>query len=129
MQQFPAGTVVKKTAKVYNIITKKRGALTVSANDYRFDGSRRVCLQDMPTTAGDRKKDKAELVEKTAKNIARAAELQEKLYAEDPAVIDGCQTQGFREKVETAIFNSKGLDLHYANTAAGLVVVSVVSDG
>ncbi len=35
----------------------------------------------MPTTAGDRKKDKAELVEKTAKNIARAAELQEKLYA------------------------------------------------
>ena len=35
----------------------------------------------MPTVAGDRKKDKAELVEKTAKNIARAAELQEKLYA------------------------------------------------
>jgi PmbA protein len=55
--------------------------------------------------------------------------VQEKLYAEDPAVIDGCQTQGFREKMETAIFNSKGLDLHYANTAAGLVVVSVVTDG
>jgi len=53
----------------------------VSAKEYLFDGSRKVCLKDMPTTAGDRKKDKAELVEKTAKNIARAAELQEKLYA------------------------------------------------
>lgn len=53
----------------------------MSAKEYLFDGSRKVCLKDMPTTAGDRKKDKAELVEKTAKNIARAAELQEKLYA------------------------------------------------
>lgn len=53
----------------------------MSAKDYLFDGSRKVCLKDMPTTAGDRKKDKAELVEKTAKNIARAAELQERLYA------------------------------------------------
>ncbi|MBP3452345.1 MAG: polyphosphate kinase 2 family protein [Clostridia bacterium] len=53
----------------------------MSAKDYLFDGSRKVCLKDMPTTAGDYKKDKAELVEKTAKNIARAAELQERLYA------------------------------------------------
>ena len=53
----------------------------MSAKEYLFDGSCKVCLKDMPTTAGDRKKDKAELVEKTAKNIARAAELQEKLYA------------------------------------------------
>ena len=53
----------------------------MSAKDYLFDGSRKASLKNMPTTAGDRKKDKAELVEKTAKNIARAAELQEKLYA------------------------------------------------
>jgi len=53
----------------------------VTAKEYLFDGSRKVCLKDMPTTAGDHKKDKAVLVEKTAKNIARAAELQEKLYA------------------------------------------------
>ncbi len=53
----------------------------MSAKDYLFDGSRKVCLKDMPATAGDHKKDKAELVEKTAKNIARAAELQERLYA------------------------------------------------
>ncbi len=53
----------------------------MSAKDYLFDGSRKVCLKDMPTTAGDWKKDKAALVEKTAKNIARAAELQERLYA------------------------------------------------
>jgi len=53
----------------------------VSAKEFLFDGSRKVSLKNMPTTAGDRKKDKAELIEKTAKNIARAAELQEKLYA------------------------------------------------
>ena len=53
----------------------------MSAKDFLFDGSRKVNLKNMPTVAGDRKKDKAELVEKTAKNIARAAELQEKLYA------------------------------------------------
>lgn len=53
----------------------------MSAKDYRYDGSRKVCLKDVPTTAGERKKDKAELIEKTAKNIARAAELQERLYA------------------------------------------------
>ena len=53
----------------------------MSAKEFLFDGSRKVSLKNMPTTAGDRKKDKAELIEKTAKNIARAAELQEKLYA------------------------------------------------
>jgi len=53
----------------------------VSAKEFLFDGSRKVSLKNMPTTAGDRKKDKAELIEKTAENIARAAELQEKLYA------------------------------------------------
>ena len=55
--------------------------MTVSAKEYRYDGSRKICLKELPTTAGDRKKDKAELIEKTAENIARAAELQERLYA------------------------------------------------
>ena len=53
----------------------------MSANDYLFDGSRKVCLKDMPTTAGTHKEEKARLTEKTARNMARAAELQEKLYA------------------------------------------------
>ncbi len=61
--------------------------------------------------------------------IEKVLETQEKIYAADPAVIDGCQTQGISESSEIAIFNSKGLDLHYSNTAAGLVVVGVVSDG
>jgi len=54
---------------------------------------------------------------------------QEKLYAADPAVIDGCQTQGFAESSEVAIVNSKGLDLHYENNASGLITVGVVTNG
>lgn len=54
---------------------------------------------------------------------------QEKLYGVDPAVIDGCTTQGVAEKSEIAIFNSKGLDLHEETTLVGLVVAAVVSDG
>ena len=53
----------------------------MSAKDYRFDGSRNVSLKDMPTAAGDAKAYQAELVQKTQENIARAAALQEKLYA------------------------------------------------
>lgn len=53
----------------------------MSAKDYRFDGSHSVSLKDMPTGAGDAKACKAELVQKTQENIARAAALQEKLYA------------------------------------------------
>lgn len=53
----------------------------------------------------------------------------EKLYAADPSVIDGCQTQGIIETSEIAIYNSKGLDLHHENKVSGLVVVGVVSDG
>ena len=54
---------------------------------------------------------------------------QEKLYAADPAVIDGCQTQGLCEKMEMAICNSNGLDLHMENTVSGLVIVAVVTNG
>lgn len=61
--------------------------------------------------------------------IAAVLDAQEKLYAADPAVIDGCQTQALAERSEMAIYNSKGLDLHYENTVTGLVASAVVSDG
>ena len=61
--------------------------------------------------------------------IAKVLETQEKIYAADPAVIDGCQTQGILERSEIAIYNSKGLDLHYANNASGLIAVGVVTNG
>lgn len=61
--------------------------------------------------------------------IAAALDAQEKLYAADPAVVDGCQTQCFAESSEIAIYNSKGLDLHYSNNASGMLAVAVVSDG
>lgn len=65
----------------------------------------------------------------TEELIAVTLKAQDALYAADPAIIDGCQTNGISERYETAIYNSKGLDLHYANTTAGLVSVAVVSDG
>ena len=61
--------------------------------------------------------------------IAAALDMQEKLYAADPAVIDGCQTQGLAERSEMAIYNSKGLDLYYENNVTGLVASAVVTDG
>ena len=61
--------------------------------------------------------------------IAKVLETQEKLYAADPAVVDGTETQGICERSETFIYNSKGLDLHSRNTLSGLVVGSVVTDG
>ena len=63
------------------------------------------------------------------KLISAALDVQEKLYAADPAVIDGCQSQGLIESSEIAIYNSKGLDLHYQNSVSGLVASAVVSDG
>ena len=65
----------------------------------------------------------------TEELIKAALETQEKLYAADPMVIDGCQTQVIAESSEVAIYNSKGLDLTYSGNVSGLVVVAVVSDG
>ena len=65
----------------------------------------------------------------TEELISTALSTQEKLYAADPAVIDGCQTEVISEHVEIAIYNSKGLDLQYENNYSGLVVAAVVSDG
>lgn len=54
---------------------------------------------------------------------------QKQLYEADPAVIDGCTTQGVAERSEIAIFNSRGLDLYDETVLVGLVVAAVVSDG
>jgi len=64
----------------------------------------------------------------TEELIAAVLSTQEKLYA-NPGVIDGCQTEGLLNHHEIAIFNSKGLDLHYESDTAGLVTVAVVTDG
>lgn len=61
--------------------------------------------------------------------IRTVLDTQEKLYAADPAVIDGCQTEGIRQSSEIAIYNSKGLDLRCDCLFSGLVAVAVVSDG
>ena len=65
----------------------------------------------------------------TEELIECALATQEKIYAADPMVIDGCQTQVIAESSEIAIYNSKGLDLTYSNKVSGLVVAAVVSDG
>ena len=65
----------------------------------------------------------------TEEMISTALSAQEKLYAADPKVVDGCESEVVRQKFRFAICNSKGLDLSYENTVAGLVSVAVVSDG
>ena len=61
--------------------------------------------------------------------VSKALETQEKIYAADSAVIDGCQTQVISEHSEIAIYNSKGLDLHWENNASGVMVLAMVTDG
>ena len=64
----------------------------------------------------------------TEELIAAALKTQESLYAQE-MVIDGCQSQALMLSSKVAIVNSKGLDLCYENTAAGLITVAVVSNG
>lgn len=54
---------------------------------------------------------------------------QDKLYAADSAVVDGCGVTGYAQRVRVDIANSRGLDLHYANNVCALVVAAVVSGG
>ena len=61
--------------------------------------------------------------------IEKVLDAQERIYAADPLVIDGCQANGFIGQNEIAIYNSKGLDLEYKNNSSGLLIVGVVSDG
>ncbi len=65
----------------------------------------------------------------TAEMIKAALRGQDALYAADPAVIDGCSTRVMSEKSVVAIYNSKGLDLSYENSSAGLMMGAVVTDG
>ncbi|MBQ3147541.1 MAG: TldD/PmbA family protein [Oscillospiraceae bacterium] len=61
--------------------------------------------------------------------IAKVLETQEQIYQADAAVVDGSSTQGIAERSETAIFNSRGLDLYSQGVLTGLVVAAVVTDG
>jgi len=61
--------------------------------------------------------------------ISKVLDTQEKLYASDPKVVDGCSTDGICETNRIAICNSTGLDLHYENNLTALLTASVVSDG
>ena len=61
--------------------------------------------------------------------IAKVLSTQEQLYAANPAVIDGCSTTGIAERSETAIYNSKGLDLHSESTLTALILSAVVTNG
>lgn len=65
----------------------------------------------------------------TGELISTMLSAQEKLYAADPAVVDGCQSQALKQNVRIAICNSKGLDLSCEANISGLVSVAVVSDG
>lgn len=94
------------------------------------------CLEaEEPVFLGEGGKTYAALPESTVRMpqtddlVAAVLDTQKKLYAADPAVIDGCTTQGVAEKSEIAIFNSRGLDLHDETALVGLVVAAVVSDG
>ena len=64
----------------------------------------------------------------TEELISTVLATQEKLYANE-GVIDGCQTEGLLNRHEVAIYNSKGLDLHYESNTAGLITVAVVTNG
>ncbi|MBE6942836.1 MAG: TldD/PmbA family protein [Ruminococcaceae bacterium] len=64
----------------------------------------------------------------TEELIAATLKTQETLYTKE-GVVDGCQSQGIMQESRIAIFNSKGLDLSYENSAAGLITVAVVSNG
>ena len=65
----------------------------------------------------------------TEELIKKVLDAQEKIYAADPMVVDGCQANGFIGQNEIAIYNSRGLDLAYKNNSSGLMIVGVVSDG
>lgn len=90
---------------------------------------------DEPEFLGEGNQTYAELTMETRESpstdalIQAVLDTQEKMYAADPAVIDGSSTNGVALKMETAIYNSRGLDLHYENRVSGLVAVAVVTNG
>lgn len=65
----------------------------------------------------------------TEEMVSVCLETEKKLYAADEAVIDGTQANVLTGTSETAIYNSKGLDLYYKNSFSGMVTVAVVGSG
>ncbi len=61
--------------------------------------------------------------------IQTVLDTQEKVYGADKAVIDGTSVEGISLHHEFAIYNSKGMNLHYENDISGLVVGAVVTNG
>ena len=61
--------------------------------------------------------------------LGKALAGQEALYAADPLVIDGCETEAASFRRTVSIVNSRGLDLSHTVENAVLVSAAVVSDG
>ncbi|MBQ2602849.1 MAG: TldD/PmbA family protein [Oscillospiraceae bacterium] len=61
--------------------------------------------------------------------VKKALEAQDVLYAADPMVIDGSETETVNITNSVAIMNSKGLDLKHESKMSILVSAAVVSDG
>ena len=61
--------------------------------------------------------------------LKKALSGQEALYAADPLVVDGCETEAVAFQSSVAIVNSRGLDLKHETKNAVLVSAAVVSDG
>ena len=55
--------------------------MLLSVKEYRYDGNEKLNLERLPTGAENLPEEKAEYVRRTKENIAKAAALQEKLYA------------------------------------------------
>lgn len=80
----------------------------------------------MPGETYTEPKVRAQTMPKPEELTACALNSQEKLYAEDPAVTDGCETEVFAEKSTIAICNSNGLDLRHESTIVGFFSEAVV---
>ena len=65
----------------------------------------------------------------TEELVETALKAQETVYAADECVIDGTSTMAATETSAVAIFNSKGLDLHYENRVAVIMTDAVTTNG
>lgn len=65
----------------------------------------------------------------TEELVDMALKGHEATYAADPSVIDGTSTTASTEVSAVAIFNSKGLDLHYENKISLFMTSAVTTDG
>ena len=65
----------------------------------------------------------------TEELIAHTLAAQDKMYAADPAVVDGTQSNGVSGSSEVAIYNSKGLDLYHSFNTIATVVFPTVTNG